>query len=621
MIRILLTPLSWFLRLLPKPIRRSIGRALGRVLYQLSPRRRVIAEGNLAAAYPNLSLAERQAMILKSFHHHGHFAVEAIEAISWTLNDFKTKIEMRNLEVFQRVRDNGKGGVLLGSHLGNWELGILAMAAQGIPFDVVAKGFRVKAMQNFMTWFRTRTGARVFSETVPPTEFWKAFSQGRVVCFVLDQFMGPPIGIPVKFFGQSAGTAAGLALITERNEVPVIPVRSFRDEKGNLGLEFSEPLTFENLPEKRSDRIYHRTQAYNDAIEKNIRVDPSQWTWIHRRWKAFNGKPRWVTNAALFFAISVLASCASSVVVTETGIALPPDPQIAVPQVIDFSAKKDEQIELGVLAKPTPVPSLEKKKKADKKSTKQVIPAADAPAAIKAKSYDRVPFEIGERQVLEGSWMGLPAGQATLEVRKGPEIGGRKTILLWGNALSSRLVDTVLHVDNTMESYVDAEGLFPYKFLLHMVETFQNKETRVSFDHTKGKAYYWAKRISQKMGNQDIDRTDVIVPLTQDMWSALFFVRLQDYELNKKFTIPVYENDKNMVAEFIPVANELVRTKAGVFQTWKILMELKLNSVLRPSGAMYMWVSDDSKRYLVKFDIKLNLGSLAGELVSVRERQ
>jgi len=98
-------------------------------------------------------------------------------------------------------------------------------------------------------------------------------------------------------------------------------------------------------------------------------------------------------------------------------------------------------------------------------------------------------------------------------------------------------------------------------------------------------------------------------------------LRLLDYELNKKELVPIYENGKNMVAELVPVANEIVRTKAGVFQTWKLAVELKLNNVLRPAGAMYMWISDDSKRYIVKFDIKLNLGSLAGELVSVRDRK
>lgn len=621
MIRFLLTPFSWVLRALPRSARFALGRAIGNFLYAWSPRRRAVAEANLAAAYPELAADARARLAKETFQHHGHFAVESIEAITWSRDDFRKKIKMVNLEVFDKVKAMGKGGVLLACHLGNWELSILGLASQGVAFDIVVKEFKHRPMEKFMTWFRSRTGAGILHESVPPTVFWKAFSQNRLVCFVLDQFMGPPIGIPVKFFGQDAGTAAGLALITERSEVPVIPVRPYRDAEGNLGVEFFEPLNFGELPEKRNARLYHRTQKYNDAIERNIRVDPAQWTWIHRRWKNFVGTPRWVLNSFALAAIILVTGCAGGPKVTETGIPLPPDPQIATPVVETAPAAPEATTPTGVLAE-EPAPAEAVKAPEKKKAKKKVVAKApEVPKGIRAKSYDRLPFEFGEQQVIEGSWMGLPAGRAVLEVRRGPEINGRKTILFWGNALSSRLVDTVLHVDNTMESYVDAEGLFPYKFLLHMVETYQVKETRVAFDHPQGRAFYWAKRISKKMGDMNEDRIDGLVPLSQDMWSGLFFIRMQDFELGKKFSIPIYENNKNMKAEFEVVGNELVRTKAGVFQTWKLSMELKLNNVLRPSGAMHMWVSDDSKKYLVKFDVKLNLGSLAGELVSVRDRQ
>ncbi len=628
MIRVLLTPLAWLLRLLPRTWFQRLGALLGDLFCGLAPKRLAIAKKNLREAMPELSEEQLDRTARESFRHHGHFVVETIEAISWTKKDFLQNVDIQGLEVFDELRRQGKGAVILGCHLGNWEISILSFAARGMPLDIVVKSFPFRPMETFMKWFRSRTGAKVLWESVPPTEFWRSFSQGRFVCFVLDQYMGPPIGIPVKFFGREAGTAAGLALLTEKSNVAVVPVRCFRDESGRLGAQFYPPLEFGDLSgKKRVERLYQKTQIYNDAIEKNVRLEPSQWTWIHRRWKPFNGTSRWVMASLFALAASGIIGCASSAQPTETGIALPPDPQITAPDVVEktenppvtpqtVAVVAPPPIAAGVTADPAPVPVDTKKKKTKKKSP---IPAPAAGKTVTAKKWDRLPFEMGEQMIIEGSWMGLPAGRATLEVRPGPELAGRKTILLWGNALSSRLMDAVLHVDNTLESYVDAQGIFPYKFLLHMVETFQTKETRVSFDHPKQKAHYWAKRISKKMGNQDEDRQDSIIPLTQDMWSALYALRLQDYEIGKKVYVPVYENGKSMVAELVPVANELVRTKAGVFQAWKILLELKLNNVLRPSGAMFLWLSDDNKKYIVKFDIKLNLGSLAGELVSVRE--
>ncbi len=606
-----------------------LGKLLGNLMQLMMSRRSQIALENTALAFPQMTKNERKLFVRKHFEHQGQLIVEVLDSLRWRRAEFEKRIKVTGSEILHQLQNEGKGGVILFGHLGNFELAILGIGLTGIKYDVIVKGFTSRQFWSFMTWHRSRTGARIRSESVPMNELWKAFSDGRFVVFVLDQFMGPPIGIPVKFFGQTAGTAAGLALITEKSPVPVIPMRSFRDQNGNLEIQFEPPLVTESLSEGRSARLYEKTQAYNDVLESLIRENPTQWTWLHRRWKEFKGVPRWA--APVFFWVSLLLAngCAFSHK-TETGIALPPDPTISIPDVVAQNpdgGPAGKATAAGVLEEPPPpaepVKKAEKKKKGrrvEKATAAAFSPAVEPPKKVRAASWDKIPWEVGEQMVIEGSWMGLPAGRATLEVRPSSEFGGRNAFHFWANATSSRLVDAILHVDNTIETYVDAVGLFPYKFLLHMVETYQNKETRVSFDHNRGVAYYWSKRISQKMGNDDQDRADPFPPFSQDMWSSFYFLRVQDFQLNKKIHIPVYENAKNMVAELIPVANELVHTKAGVFQAWKVLVELKLNNVLRPSGAMYMWVSDDSKRYLVKFDIKLVIGSLNGELVSIRDR-
>lgn len=82
----------------------------------------------------------------------------------------------------------------------------------------------------------------------------------------------------------------------------------------------------------------------------------------------------------------------------------------------------------------------------------------------------------------------------------------------------------------------------------------------------------------------------------------------------------VYENGQNWEVELLPVANELVTSRVGAFQCWKILVHVSLNNVLKPMGDVYMWLSDDSKKHLVKFDAKIKIGSLYGLLTSIRER-
>jgi hypothetical protein len=175
-------------------------------------------------------------------------------------------------------------------------------------------------------------------------------------------------------------------------------------------------------------------------------------------------------------------------------------------------------------------------------------------------------------------------------------------------------------VDNTIESFIDQAGFIPYKFLLSMSETAQKKETRVAFDHPNSKAFYWSKRISQKWGDETKDKVDGIVPQSRDMFSAIYYARALNYELNRKQTFWVYENGQNLSVELLPLGREVVSSGAGVFQCWKIKVDIKLDNVLRPTGDLFLWLSDDSKKYVVKFDAKVKIGSLLGRLVSIKER-
>ncbi len=300
-----------------------------------------------------------------------------------------------------------------------------------------------------------------------------------------------------------------------------------------------------------------------------------------------------------------------------TGIAIPPDPTIEVP--------KNESPKPVVTEAPPKVESkkskIQSKKGKKEKPVETVIEPTPQPEVKTFPTYtpDQVPFAIGEHLEMDLNWTALPAGRTVLEVRPGPVVDGRSTMLLWGNALSSRLVDTIYHVDNTIESIVDTQWLFPYKFLLHMVETHQNKETRVMFDHQKGKALYWSKRLSQKWGNEDQDRQDDVPSGTFDMWSAFYYARVLNYRMGEKHSFKVYENKQVFDVDLTPVANEFLRTPAGSFQTWKMLVNVRVNNIFRPTGDIYLWLSDDSKKYPVKFDAKIKIGSLYGILTSIRE--
>ncbi len=628
MIIILLRVLSCVLAVIPRRLLMLGGDVLGLVWFYLIPIRRTVVEQNIRLAFgPDFTKRQVNGLARNNYRHYGRVLLEIVESFSWRPEDYLRRIEYHGLDHIKRLKASGKGAYIVSLHMGNWELAIGATAATGIPFCIVVKPGNSSVFRLVQAWYRGRQDVLVLAESHTANDILRCIADGRTVGFVVDQFMGPPIGLPVQFFGHEAGTAASLALLTERRPAETILTYTFRDHRGRVH------AVFEPIPETDSkavtlaERLYQRTQNYNDVLEKVVRAYPEQWMWLHRRWKPFVGESRWarvVLNWAGGILFFVLNACSSPPAITPTGIVLPADKEIDVPRFSLESVPAPVGAATPIVPPVAPVPAPRVSSRPQTAAAKKKIapvpsPTASAPV-FRTFAKERIPFDQGERLEIDLNWMALPAGTAVLEVRPGVSFNGRMTHHLWGSILSSRLVDTIYHLENHIESFVDVEALIPYKYLLHMFETHQKKETRVQFDHPKAKAYFWSKRLSQKWGDEDVDRTDPLVPEAQDMFSALYYSRLLDYRLGESQKFPVYENGRNWEIEANPVANEFISSPAGAFQCWKLLITIKLNNVLSQTGEIAMWLSDDSKRYLVRFDAKVKIGSLIGTLVKIREK-
>lgn len=569
-------------------------------------RRRVVLE-NLKKAFKNEKPEKELLEITRAnFRHYCLTLLEILQAVSWTPDQYRKNMRLEGEEFIRKLLREGKGGYLLTGHFGNWEIAIGAIAAHGIPLDIVAKRAASPFFQKLLQWYREKLGVGILFESGSALRILRSVNEGRFIGFILDQFMGPPIGLPVTFFGEKAGTMVALALLTDKKPIPILPSYSRRDAQGKLAFVFEEPISFSALSEDKNERLYQKTQMFNETLEKIVRKHPEQWLWLHRRFKEYKGEPNWKRKVTVFSVQLIalgLLSCSSLWATEPTGIQIPKPPEVTIPRMAKVIPPKT--IEKNTSKKPASVPQEGLK--------------------LSQFSYDSLPFEFGEKLEIELgwsglSWIGFKAGTTTLEVRKTEDYKDRKLMQFFGTILSSRLVDAVYHIDNAIESLVDAEYLIPYRFLLHMFETDQKKEVQVSFDHSKKNALFWTKRLSQKWGDENIDRVDPLVPQARDMFSAIYYARTLNFKLNQKQSFVVYENGKNWDVELNPVAHEIVKVPAGVFQCFKILVTVKFENYLRPTGDVYIWLSDDDKKFIVKFDARVKIGSIFGNLVNIRER-
>jgi len=90
-------------------------------------------------------------------------------------------------------------------------------------------------------------------------------------------------GISLPFFGHAAMTAPGPTRLALKYKVPIVPVSTVRTGPARFRVTFHEPFVPEDTGHTEADieRAVARISAF---IEAQVRAEPGQWFWQHRRW-------------------------------------------------------------------------------------------------------------------------------------------------------------------------------------------------------------------------------------------------------------------------------------------------------------------------------------------------
>jgi len=276
----------WFVAIMPRRLQLLFGNLLGLTWFYIVPVRRSVAIGNLKKAFPDWSDSKLWSMARKNFQHYGCGFIELLLLPSLTEKRFNKLFRVENFEIYKTAASQGRGIFLLTLHIGTWELMSATSSHLKIPLNVITKKFKAGTLNQLWVNLRTSRGIKLLREEKSTFDILKAIRRGEAVGFILDQFMGPPVGSKTVFFGHETGTPAALALFVDRTRAPVIPVYNIRQSDGTIRVVFEPPIPF--LEQGSTEKnISLMTQVYTGKIEEIVRKYPDQWLWIHRRWKPF----------------------------------------------------------------------------------------------------------------------------------------------------------------------------------------------------------------------------------------------------------------------------------------------------------------------------------------------
>ncbi len=282
---------------LPRRAALALGDGLGRLVYRLGPSRRRVARENLEVAFPGAPLEWRERTLEASFGHFARLAVEIVRLPRDVRKEtWRSLADFRGLDHILEQHRAGRAAILVGGHLGNWELAAQAVAFAGIPLLAVARPINNPLVEAYFASVRAKSGQRV----VPKHGGMRAVvSEARsakgVLAILVDQD-ARRAGIFVDFFGRPASTTPTPALLAVRHGAAVLPfVTSHPPRDERYVFEVREGLLPRgDLPE--DEAVRELTQRYTAAVEAGVREHPDQYLWMHRRWKTTTPPPNSNSN-------------------------------------------------------------------------------------------------------------------------------------------------------------------------------------------------------------------------------------------------------------------------------------------------------------------------------------
>jgi KDO2-lipid IV(A) lauroyltransferase len=272
---------------MPRPLAVAAGRAVGQAAYALAGRLRRTGLRNLELAFPELDGRARKRILRGSFVSLGRQLGEVSQFPSVTPERLRevAEYDSEDVKLLDFARERGRGVIFLTSHLGAWELLCFAHSVFYEPISFLVRPVDNPLIERMVERLRTRFGNRPVDKKAAARTALRLLRQGGTLGVLADLNTQEREGVFVPFFGHLACTTAGVATLALRTDATVIPVCAPWDERRKKFVFRGGPV-IELVRTGDGERdIEINTARFTAAIERQVRMFPDQWLWIHRRWK------------------------------------------------------------------------------------------------------------------------------------------------------------------------------------------------------------------------------------------------------------------------------------------------------------------------------------------------
>jgi len=255
----------------------NLAKFFGLVINKILPKRKKVAKKNLQIAFPDKTESEINSIIKLTYQHYIILMFEFLRQRNLKAKNIQVNID----SITKNLLSSNEGMILMTAHLGNWEM-IIPILSQYKKSTVIVKVQRNSGGDKFLNEARSFRNITLLPMKASKRIMIDALVNGEILALASDQNAGSR-GIKVSFFGSQASIPKGAAYFHYKTKCPIVV--GFCILKKDFSYEFKlRKIEIEENFDNTEDLFFSIHQTYSSLVEEEIKKNPEQYFWFHKKW-------------------------------------------------------------------------------------------------------------------------------------------------------------------------------------------------------------------------------------------------------------------------------------------------------------------------------------------------
>ncbi len=229
------------------------------------------------------SNAEASRLIKKNLSIFGQTLLDKIAVLSGQGKELT--FESEDGHFLNEMAENGKGGIIISAHLGNWEVAGHKLQRLDSPINIVMYDGEDAQLKNYMEQFDTKRSFNIIYIREDMSHIYEmsaALNRNEFICLHADRFRPGNRTMKHMFLGEEANFPAGPFILASKLRAPVCFVFAFKESNFHYHFCAHQWKTYEGRGTTGMERML---DDYVEVLEKRLKQYPEQWFNYFDFWK------------------------------------------------------------------------------------------------------------------------------------------------------------------------------------------------------------------------------------------------------------------------------------------------------------------------------------------------